>query len=153
MEGRQIVQWDKDSCADAVFLKIDLLGLGMLPPVERCVEEIAAARERALDLSRIPLDDPPTFEAIRAAETTGVFQIESRAQMQMLPRSLPETLDDVIVQVALVRPARSRAAPCIPIWSAAGCCARTRTSRCRTTIRASSRSSPTRSGRSSFKTR
>ena len=104
MEGRQIVQWDKDSCADAGFLKIDLLGLGMLSAVERCVESIAAARGERIDLSRIPLDDEPTFEAIRAAETTGVFQIESRAQMQMLPRSLPETLDDVIVQVALVRP-------------------------------------------------
>ncbi len=104
MEGRQIVQWDKDSCADAGFLKIDLLGLGMLSAVERCVESIAEARGERIDLSRIPLDDPQTFEAIRAAETTGVFQIESRAQMQMLPRSLPETIDDVIVQVALVRP-------------------------------------------------
>ncbi len=104
MEGRQVVQWDKDSCADAGFLKIDLLGLGMLSAVERCVESIAAARDERVDLSRIPLDDEPTFEAIRAAETTGVFQIESRAQMQMLPRSLPETIDDVIVQVALVRP-------------------------------------------------
>ena len=104
MEGRQIVQWDKDSCADAGFLKIDLLGLGMLSAVERCVESIAEARGEHIDLSRIALDDEPTFEAIRAAETTGVFQIESRAQMQMLPRSLPETLDDVVVQVALVRP-------------------------------------------------
>ncbi len=104
MEGRQIVQWDKDSCADAGFLKIDLLGLGMLSAVERCVESIAEARNEHIDLSRIPLDDEPTFEAIRAAETTGVFQIESRAQMQMLPRSLPETLDDLVVQVALVRP-------------------------------------------------
>ena len=104
MEGRQVVQWDKDSCADAGFLKIDMLGLGMLSAVERCVESIAAVRGDRIDLTRIPLDDPPTFEAIRAAETTGVFQIESRAQMQMLPRSLPETIDDVIVQVALVRP-------------------------------------------------
>jgi error-prone DNA polymerase len=104
MEGRQIVQWDKDSCADAGFLKIDLLGLGMLSAVERCVESIAAARDERIDLSRIPLDDEPTFKAIRAAETTGVFQIESRAQMQMLPRSLPQNIDDVIVQVALVRP-------------------------------------------------
>ena len=104
MEGRQIVQWDKDSCADAGFLKIDLLGLGMLSAVERCVEEIGRARERRLDLSRIPLDDSETFESIQAAETTGVFQIESRAQMQMLPRTLPEDLDDLTVQVALVRP-------------------------------------------------
>ncbi len=104
MAGRQIVQWDKDSCADAGFLKIDLLGLGMLSAVEHCVEAIAEGRDERIDLSRIPLDDPETFEAIRAAETTGVFQIESRAQMQMLPRSLPETIDDVVVQVALVRP-------------------------------------------------
>src|SRR4029077_6564304 len=93
MEGRQIVQWDKDSCADAGFLKIDLLGLGMLSAVERCVEEIARVRGERIDLSRIPFDDQPTFRAIRAADTTGTFQIESRAQMQMLPRTLPETLD------------------------------------------------------------
>ena len=104
MAGRQTVQWDKDSCADAGFLKIDLLGLGMLSAVERCVEEIGRARGERLDLSRIPLDDEETFESIRAAETTGVFQIESRAQMQMLPRTQPRDLDDVVVQVALVRP-------------------------------------------------
>ena len=104
MVGRQTVQWDKDSCADAGFLKIDLLGLGMLSAVERCVEEIGRARGERLDLSRIPLDDEQTFESIRAAETTGVFQIESRAQMQMLPRTQPRDLDDVVVQVALVRP-------------------------------------------------
>ncbi|MFN8163171.1 MAG: error-prone DNA polymerase [Solirubrobacterales bacterium] len=104
MVGRQIVQWDKDSCADAGFLKIDLLGLGMLSAVERCVEEVGRARGERLDLSRIPLDDRETFESIRAAETTGVFQIESRAQMQMLPRTQPRDIDDVIVQVALVRP-------------------------------------------------
>ncbi len=104
MEGRQIVQWDKDSCADAGFLKIDLLGLGMLSAVERCIEEIGRARGERLDLSRIPLDDEETYSSIRRAETTGVFQIESRAQMQMLPRTLPENLDDLTVQVALVRP-------------------------------------------------
>jgi error-prone DNA polymerase len=104
MKGRQIVQWDKDSCADAGFLKIDLLGLGMLSAVERCVEEIGRARGERLDLSRIPLDDAETYESIQAAETTGVFQIESRAQMQMLPRTRPRNLDDITVQVALVRP-------------------------------------------------
>ena len=86
MEGRQIVMWDKDSCADAGFLKIDLLGLGMLSAVERCVDEVARTRNERLDLSRIRLDDPEVYDAIRNAETTGVFQIESRAQMQMLPR-------------------------------------------------------------------
>ncbi len=104
MAGRQIVQWDKDSCADAGLLKIDLLGLGMLSAVERCVAEVGRTREERLDLSRIPVDDPATFASIRAAETTGVFQIESRAQMQMLPRTLPADLDDLTVQVALVRP-------------------------------------------------
>ncbi len=104
MEGRQMVQWDKDSCADAGFLKIDLLGLGMLSAVERCVEEIARVRGERVDLSRIPFDDPRTFKAIRAADTVGVFQIESRAQMQSIRRTQPENLDDLVVQVAIVRP-------------------------------------------------
>ena len=104
MEGRQAVQWDKDSCADAGFLKIDLLGLGMLSAVERCVEEIARVRGERIDLSRIPLDDPEVYGTIQRAETTGTFQIESRAQMQMLRRTRPENLDDLTVQVALVRP-------------------------------------------------
>jgi error-prone DNA polymerase len=98
------VQWDKDSCADAGFLKIDLLGLGMLSAVERCVDEIARTRGERIDLSRVPLDDQEVWDTIQRAETTGVFQIESRAQMQMLPRTLPENLDDLTVQVALVRP-------------------------------------------------
>jgi error-prone DNA polymerase len=104
MAGRQIVQWDKDSCSDAGLLKIDLLGLGMLSAVERCVDEVERTRGKPLDLSRISLDDRETYESIRAAETTGVFQIESRAQMQMLPRTQPQNLDDLTVQVALVRP-------------------------------------------------
>jgi error-prone DNA polymerase len=104
MEGRQIIQWDKDSCSDAGLLKIDLLGLGMLSAVERCVDEVATTRGEELDLSRLALDDEETYESIRAAETTGVFQIESRAQMQMLPRTRPQNLDDLTVQVALVRP-------------------------------------------------
>jgi error-prone DNA polymerase len=104
MDGRQMVQWDKESCADAGFLKIDLLGLGMLSAVERCVDEIARVRGSTVDLSRIPYDDGKVYEEIQAAETMGVFQIESRAQMQMLKRTKPETLDDLTVQVALVRP-------------------------------------------------
>jgi error-prone DNA polymerase len=104
MEGRQMVQWDKDSCADAGFLKIDLLGLGMLSAVERCVELIARTRGERVDLTRIPFDDPHTFKAIRSADTVGVFQIESRAQMQSLRRTLPMDLDDLTVQVAIVRP-------------------------------------------------
>jgi error-prone DNA polymerase len=104
MEGRQMVMWDKDSCADAGFLKIDLLGLGMLSAVERCVEQIAARRAERIDLSRIPYDDPQVYDAIQRAETTGVFQIESRAQMASLVRTRPENLDDLTIQVAIVRP-------------------------------------------------
>ncbi len=104
MEGRQMVQWDKDSCADAGFLKIDLLGLGMLSAVERCVETIARTRGERIDLSRIPFDDQETFGAISEADTVGVFQIESRAQMQSLLRTRPDSLDDLTVQVAIIRP-------------------------------------------------
>ncbi len=104
MEGRQIVQWDKDSCSDAGFLKIDLLGLGMLSAVERSVELIERTRGEQIDLSRIPYDDPATYECIQSAETTGVFQIESRAQMQSLYRTRPENLKDITIQVAIVRP-------------------------------------------------
>ncbi|MEA2426767.1 MAG: error-prone polymerase, partial [Thermoleophilaceae bacterium] len=103
MDGRQMVQWDKESCADAGFLKIDLLGLGMLSAVERCVDEIARVRGETIDLSRIDWDDKEVYDQIQQAETMGVFQIESRAQMQMLKRTKPESLDDLTVQVALVR--------------------------------------------------
>ena len=103
-DRRQIVQWDKDSCSDAGFLKIDLLGLGMLSAVERCVELIARTRGERIDLSKIPYDDPATYERIQSADTTGVFQIESRAQMQSLYRTRPETLQDLTIQVAIVRP-------------------------------------------------
>ncbi len=112
MEGRQMCQWDKDSCADAGFLKIDLLGLGMLSAVEECVDLVARHRvdpkgrnrPMRIDLSRIPLDDPDVFAEIQAADTVGCFQIESRAQMQVILRTRPETIDDITVQVALVRP-------------------------------------------------
>jgi len=104
MEGRQICQWDKDSCADAGFLKIDLLGLGMLSAVEDCVVQIAETKGETIDLSRIALDDPDVYDDIQRADTIGDFQIESRAQMQSLLRTRPENLDDLTVQVALVRP-------------------------------------------------
>ena len=104
MEGRQVLQWDKDSCGDAGFLKIDLLGLGMLSCVERCVELISTTRDETVDLSRIDFDDQEVYGAIQAAETMGVFQIESRAQMGSLMRTRPENLDDLTVQVAIVRP-------------------------------------------------
>jgi error-prone DNA polymerase len=104
MAGRQMVQWDKDSCADAGFMKIDLLGLGMLSAVEECVDEIARVHGETIDLSRIPLDDAAVYDDIQRADTVGDFQIESRAQMQSLLRTRPENLDDLTVQVALVRP-------------------------------------------------
>ena len=104
MAGRQLCQWDKDSCADAGFLKIDLLGLGMLSAVEDCVEQIAESYGEPIDLSRIPLDDVDVFAEIQRADTIGDFQIESRAQMQSLLRTKPANLDDLTVQVALVRP-------------------------------------------------
>jgi error-prone DNA polymerase len=104
MTGRQLCQWDKDSCSDAGFLKIDLLGLGMLSAVEDCVEQIAEVYGEPIDLSRIPLDDRDVYAEIQRADTIGDFQIESRAQMQSLLRTKPENLDDLTVQVALVRP-------------------------------------------------
>ena len=107
MAGRQMCQWDKDSCSDAGFLKIDLLGLGMLSAVEDCVDQIAlrgGPRSEPIDLSRIPLDDQDVYDEIQRADTIGDFQIESRAQMQSLLRTRPENLDDLTVQVALVRP-------------------------------------------------
>jgi error-prone DNA polymerase len=124
MEGRQLCQWDKDSCSDAGFLKIDLLGLGMLSAVEDCVEQIAKAPTRrrrtkgvgalparpswqhgeTIDLSRIPMQDAEVYGEIQRADTIGVFQIESRAQMQSLLQTRPESLDDLTIQVALVRP-------------------------------------------------
>lgn len=102
--GRQICQWDKDSCADAGFVKIDLLGLGMLSAVEECVDMIARERGRTVDLSRIGFTDPAVYEEIQDADTVGVFQIESRAQMQSLLQTRPENLDDLTIQVALIRP-------------------------------------------------
>ena len=85
-------------------MKIDLLGLGMLSAVERCVDLVARTREEQIDLSRIPYDDPDTYQCIQSADTTGVFQIESRAQMQSLRRTRPESLEDLTIQVAIVRP-------------------------------------------------
>src|SRR5579859_6282841 len=104
MAGRQMCQWDKDSCAAAGFLKIDLLGLGMLSAVEECVDLVARTRNKKIDLSRVPLDDPDVLAEIQRADTVGCFQIESRAQMQTILRTRPENLDDITIQVALVRP-------------------------------------------------
>jgi error-prone DNA polymerase len=102
--GRQVCQWDKDSCADAGFVKIDLLGLGMLSAVEECVDLVARHRGTAVDLSRIDFHDPEVYAEIQDADTVGAFQIESRAQMQSLLQTRPESLDDLTIQVALIRP-------------------------------------------------
>ncbi len=102
--GRQICQWDKDSCADAGFVKIDLLGLGMLSAVEECIDLISRTRGQSVDLARVSLHNPAVYAEIQAADTVGVFQIESRAQMQSLLQTRPENLEDLTVQVALIRP-------------------------------------------------
>ncbi|MGI8475218.1 MAG: DNA polymerase III subunit alpha, partial [Thermomicrobiales bacterium] len=104
MEGRFICQWDKDSCDDARMVKIDFLALGMLSLVEECLELIADGGKDAVDLSRIDFADKRIFDMICAGDTIGTFQIESRAQIQMLPRTRPRKLEDLIVQVAIVRP-------------------------------------------------
>ncbi|MEA2514435.1 MAG: error-prone polymerase [Thermomicrobiales bacterium] len=104
MEGRFLCQWDKDSCDDARMVKIDFLALGMLSLVEECLELIAASTGKTVDLSRINFNDPEVYEMICKGDTVGVFQIESRAQIQMLPRTRPKSLDDLAVQVAIVRP-------------------------------------------------
>jgi len=103
MEGRFVCQWDKDSCDDARMVKIDFLALGMLSLVEECLELIAANKPM-VDLSRIDFTDKKIYDMICAGDTIGVFQIESRAQIQMLPRTRPRKLEDLIVQVAIVRP-------------------------------------------------
>ncbi|MCL4368561.1 MAG: error-prone DNA polymerase [Actinobacteria bacterium] len=104
MEGRFICQWDKDSCDDARFIKIDFLALGMLSLVEDCLELIWENRGEKVDLGAISYQDPAVYKTICKGDTVGLFQIESRAQIQMLPRTQPRNLDDLAVQVAIVRP-------------------------------------------------
>ncbi|HEX4575457.1 MAG TPA: DNA polymerase III subunit alpha, partial [Gemmatimonadales bacterium] len=104
MEDRVVCQWDKDSCDDARFVKIDFLALGMLSLVEECVERIAARVGSPPDLSRIDFSDPVVYDRIGRGDTVGLFQIESRAQIQMIRRTRPRTLEDLAVEVAIVRP-------------------------------------------------
>ncbi|HUO86706.1 MAG TPA: DNA polymerase III subunit alpha, partial [Thermoanaerobaculia bacterium] len=104
MPGRTVVQWDKDDCADLGIIKVDLLGLGMLNALEEAVPTIRAREGVRIDLAQLPADDPATYAMIRAADTVGVFQIESRAQMSSLPRNRPERFYDLVVQVAIIRP-------------------------------------------------
>ena len=102
--NRYLCHWDKDSIDDARMVKIDFLALGMLSCVEETVDLVARQRGHALDLSRIDFEEEATYDAICEGDTVGVFQIESRAQIAMLPRTQPRTLEDLTVQVSLVRP-------------------------------------------------
>ena len=104
MPDRVICQWDKDSCDDARFVKIDFLALGMLSLVEECVELIARRDGEPPDLSRIDFDDDSVYDQICTGDTVGTFQIESRAQIQMVRRTRPRNLEDLCVEVAIVRP-------------------------------------------------
>ena len=104
MPNRYLCHWDKDSIGDARMVKIDFLGLGMLSVVEETVDLIAAGRGRVVDLSRIDFEDEAVFDTICEGDTVGVFQIESRAQIAMLPRTQPRSLEDLTVQVSIVRP-------------------------------------------------
>ncbi len=104
MDGRYICQWDKDSCEDARLIKIDFLALGMLSLVEEALDLIDVHGRPPVDLSRIDFNDPAVFHMIQQGDTVGVFQVESRAQIQMIRRTRPETLGDLVVQVAIVRP-------------------------------------------------
>ena len=104
MPGRVVVQWDKDDCADLGIIKVDLLGLGMMAVLEEAIPLIREHEGVEVDLARLPPDDPPTYEMMRRADTIGVFQIESRAQMATLPRLKPERFYDLVVEVAIIRP-------------------------------------------------
>jgi len=103
MPGRVVAQWDKDDCEDLGIVKVDLLGLGMMSVMQDAFE-LCRERGRPLDLAHIPKDDPATFEMMQHADTIGVFQIESRAQMATLPRMKPECFYDVVIEVAIIRP-------------------------------------------------
>ncbi|MEM1061000.1 MAG: error-prone DNA polymerase [Planctomycetota bacterium] len=104
MPGRTVVQWDKDDLEALGILKVDCLGLGMLTAIRRCVALINESRSVPLTLGTIPHDDPAVYAMIRKADTIGVFQIESRAQMAMLPRLKPKEFYDLVIEVAIVRP-------------------------------------------------
>jgi len=103
MPGRVVAQWDKDDCEDLGIVKVDLLGLGMMSVMQDAFE-LCRERGRPLDLAHIPKDDPATFEIMQKADTIGVFQIESRAQMATLPRMKPKCFYDVVIEVAIIRP-------------------------------------------------
>src|ERR1022692_3054496 len=99
MPGRVVVQWDKEDCADLGIIKVDLLGLGMMAVLEECLKLCPE-----VDLAQLPPDDPAVFAALQRADTIGMFQVESRAQMSCLPRLTPARFYDIVVQVAIIRP-------------------------------------------------
>src|SRR5213083_2549441 len=103
MPGRVVAQWDKDDCEDLGIVKVDLLGLGMMSVMQDAFE-LCRERGRPLDLAHIPTDDAPTYKMMQEADTIGVFQIESRAQMATLPRMKPACFYDVVIEVAIIRP-------------------------------------------------
>jgi len=105
MPGRVVVQWDKDDCADLGIVKVDLLGLGMMAALEEAIAIINAGREQPeVDLAHLPADDKAVYDMLQRADTIGVFQVESRAQMATLPRLKPEKFYDIVVEVAIIRP-------------------------------------------------
>jgi len=104
MPNRTVVQWDKDSCADMGIIKVDLLGLGMMAVLEDSIQLIRDHHNEDVDLAHLPEDDSKVYAALQQADTVGMFQIESRAQMSFLPRMRPVTFYDIVVQVAIIRP-------------------------------------------------
>jgi error-prone DNA polymerase len=104
MPGRVVVQWDKDDCADLGIIKVDLLGLGMMAVLEEAVPLCKAHDGVEIDLAHLPPNDPKTYHLLQTADTVGVFQVESRAQMATLPRMKPERFYDIVVEVAIIRP-------------------------------------------------
>jgi error-prone DNA polymerase len=104
MPGRVVVQWDKEDCADMGIVKVDLLGLGMMAVLEDSLKLIRQHQAEEVDLARLPADDSVVYDTLRKADTVGMFQIESRAQMACLPRLRPVKFYDIVVQVAIIRP-------------------------------------------------
>ena len=103
MPGRTVIQWDKEDCADLGIVKVDLLGLGMMAALQDAIE-ICQQRNRPVDLAKLPKDDSATFDMLCRADTIGVFQVESRAQMATLPRMKPREFYDLVIEVAIIRP-------------------------------------------------
>jgi error-prone DNA polymerase len=104
MPGRVVIQWDKDDCADLGLIKVDLLGLGMLAAIEEAIPLIRDNEKIHVDLAHLPENDPRVYKMLNEADTIGMFQVESRAQMASLPRNRPEKFYDIVVQVAIIRP-------------------------------------------------